>query len=1255
MASASQRLETIIAINAEVGNGFSQVGSTLTQMGALVDGISQQLIDFGRESIEVYRDYEKSMTDAEVALSTTYGQNSKELKAVMADLDLSATQWAASTKFHTNDVANAISEAAHAGWDYDKIINGIPAAMELASAGSLDLSEAVNYVVKATNAAGIEFKDTGEFIDLWTYAANSSASTISEFGEAMLRMGNTMRFAADPEELMTLIAVTANAGSVGSEAGTLIRNSILRLVAPTQKANEVMEELGATSEETAGLMEDQALQAANARLEAEGFSAYDENGNLKSVLDTYRDLYVALQDIAGGYGDIAKNEETLQILSAIFPTRTITEALTLLRGAEDSYGNLYEDMKNGAAKDYGEYAAERMLDTLDGRIEIFGSKLERLKQITGEALSEDLSNFLAGAGDIIDNIAELDDGKFNMLVKGGEALAAAGPGLLAAGSAFRLIGTIVGSKAAMIGTFAIAATTLATAMKEMSDLKFEDNFGTAELDQDALNEYMNSLLSGYENAYTEANAFRQEVDKSLSSYQQASSAFTSDLLTDLVTNATLSDADIAKFESLGEDMQNAVLTGLRNSTDASWSYWEVLVGDGDNDLTEDIYGALQYQYDQSIAEAEKIGQGLRDAMNSAFADGQISDEEYQNILSYVQSYNEAMAKAAQEATDRENQIYYQEMIHKSQTASEKEMEQFTKDIRDKTDSILADEQEQYESERAALIVDYNKAIEDGIEFRGGAATEERLNELLAELDAKFEARYLEISEQRDEAILDMWQSQTEQSGLSDAYNSTMELVDQVLSGNMEADAAVETLKNQYGANPNAGETDWGAAIGNPSTRNQLSEVFARMIDGIGGYDQLRKKILDYEDKGDYENANRLKNLWTAQALVDNFAEVGVEDASGLWKMIPFFGDDAIKSSAKGLDREQQAGRSDFENTVAYGEGDFSPEGIRNTINLLGNGSRSITEFLNSLEQAADGTVNLDELNADYWHMTEANRDQLGEFVSQLKDQFDFGQIIADAPEDTITARTYNGVSDFYAADQILYGDIDPEQYRIQVTPEIDESAMQELGPYPVEIVPHTEGEDSVSELQEQGVNVQVDGDTQQLEASIDGATGQTLIEYVDGDATDLSMSIYEQDGKTLIEHVTGNTTDLANAISRYNNQTITVNIQGRKMFAAGGRATEASVFGEAGPEWAIPEEHTARTADLLNAAREASGFTWPDLLARYGGFNANANNSPSALVYSPVINATNADGVEKVLQDDKERLDKWYREKKALDELEVYS
>lgn len=183
-----QTLSTLILINAKAGNGFAQVGNTLMTLGAMVSQISDKLIAFGEDSVKVYRNYEKSMTDAKVALSTIYGRNTRELETVMNKLDEAATEWAATTIFHTNDVGNAISEAAHAGWDFEEIMTGLPLAIKLAQAGNMDLSDSVDYVVKSTNAAGVSFADMGNFLDMWVMSANKSASTVSEFGDAMLQM-----------------------------------------------------------------------------------------------------------------------------------------------------------------------------------------------------------------------------------------------------------------------------------------------------------------------------------------------------------------------------------------------------------------------------------------------------------------------------------------------------------------------------------------------------------------------------------------------------------------------------------------------------------------------------------------------------------------------------------------------------------------------------------------------------------------------------------------------------------------------------------------------------------------------------------------------------------------------------------------------------------------------------------------------------------------------------------------------------------
>ena len=214
-------------------------------------------------------------------------------------------------------------------------------------------------------------------------------------------------------------------------------------------------------------------------------------------------------------------------------------------------------------------------------------------------------------------------------------------------------------------------------------------------------------------------------------------------------------------------------------------------------------------------------------------------------------------------------------------------------------------------------------------------------------------------------------------------------------------------------------------------------------------------------------------------------------------------------------------------------------------------------------------------------------------------------------------------------------------------------------------------------------------DTGELDAVIGEQSEHNLTAMVDGDTADLEASIDDQDERELTAYVNGNVSALVAAINSVDGMEISVGINARGLsglrggssgsgspgggsssspatfgpvyrgYADGGRATEASIFGEAGPEWAIPEEHSSRTADLLNLARQASGFTWGDLISRYGGLNGTAGGKGITLTYAPTIHASNADGVERVLAGDKERLMAMMRtmmeEAKMRDDAEVYA
>lgn len=304
-------LRADIIIGGKADGSFFQLGNQIQQFGREVNQVSRYLIDFGKESVDSYVSFEDAMLDAEVALRTAY-PSANELAKVMNKLYKEAYNWASQSRFTTEDVAMSISNAAHAGWDLEQILYGIPAAMKISQAGQMELSQGLELLVDISNAAGIGFQDLAQFVDVWAFAANSSSTDILEMGLAMQRMGATMGFAkGDMAGLTTMLAVFANNGIKGTEAGTLLRNTMIRLLAPTDKAAEAMEAMNISAEEMEAIYgSSEGLGQAVQYLKEAGFNAYDSKGNLKSFLNIFQELNAATNQMT--------EEKRNAVLSAIF-------------------------------------------------------------------------------------------------------------------------------------------------------------------------------------------------------------------------------------------------------------------------------------------------------------------------------------------------------------------------------------------------------------------------------------------------------------------------------------------------------------------------------------------------------------------------------------------------------------------------------------------------------------------------------------------------------------------------------------------------------------------------------------------------------------------------------------------------------------------------------------------------------------------------------------------------------------------------
>lgn len=1258
----AQSIRTNILINATT-SGFAAVGNTLTELGSILDGLSSRLIEFGKESVEVYKNYESSMADAEVAMSTTYGRNTKALNDVMKQLDSAAAQWASTTIFHTDDVANAIAQAAHAGWDLDQMMEGIPSAMKLAQAGSMDLAQAVDYIVKSTSALGMEFDDTEHFIDIWTYAANTSATNIEEVGEAMLRMGGTMRFTENNEELLTMLATLGDAGTTGEAAGTLLRNSMLRLIAPTKKAKEVMASLGVEGDEINAIMEDTDLAAANAELSLHGFSAYTDKGKLKPMLTTFKDLYKALVEINGGTEDLFDNDKVNSILSTIFPTRSITGAMALLNAAAENYGGLYDDMMNGAAEGYGDYAAQVMMDTLEGAEKIFLSKVEELQRTIGEGLSPDLKELFEALGKVVDRITSVDDGSFSTfsslvdlvqkfaegvvamddsalgkIVDGVKSLAFAGPLLLLAGGGFRLVGTFLHNPwlAAAAGITAVAVSTRAAfdEIEKFNREEYEAKFGEIELDPTVITNYVHEVSAAYSDSFNQLQQYNQRAQDAFEQYTGTTGEMKRILLENMLTDKELDPTEQQTIQgyadSIATEMDKAIkehyagymggLTNLFGGPDAAKN----------DSLWTQMMGVVTWNYGQDIAKAEQLSKELRDALTEAF-DGTLTAEEVAKIQGIFDQMNELMA-AQIEAEDAGDRARLMSQMQGMGADSVDEYTQIVSDARQEAYDNIEAEKAYWLSWTESY---YKKAIEEGLI---NPKTNEKysttdMENALAKITSDYESKRDKATGDYNQLLTDMFTWVASEFGLTDEY------------------ADLQLAARAYAANKGIySESIWGSHA-DTLNNGPLANFIETMTNAYGGFDQVKAEYNRLMGAGLEDQAEIYGFLLNAHDLFMNEAQrqnlnpdlkkaggdaaltYGSESGlytdtnSALFGIAQKYGLGNIAGLSEYLDRN--AGTLAFGNTALYGEitqalthGGVMPqeatlEATRDAIRQYvfaesGRNEQDYKPYESGVSVAGQGLA-----------------DATGENASLLRENaLSLGEILSAAAEGIGQAA-----GAFVAGAPAIWDSLGGmEVYAAEVGPSVTEAIEQEQPEVTVDAITDP-AEEQIGTLDDEELVIPTTTDIGPAEQNLAWLRLQA--------SNPIHIPV-------VVDSVPGAPITSGN---------VAPNLYASGMFhaAEGGRATVASIFGEAGPEWAIPEQHTDRTAELLNAARAASGFTWTDLISRFGGLGANANNKSTTLVYSPTINAGNAQGIEQALIADKARLERWWEDRQTREAVEVYA
>ena len=321
-------------------------------------------------AIKVGSNFESSMSQVAATMGITtadIANGSKEFEI----LAQAAKDAGATTAFSASQASEALNYLALAGYDA-QTAGRASAVLNLAAAGSMDLAYASDLATDAMAALGIEASNENltRFGDEMAKTASKANTSVAQLGEAILTVGGTAKsLAGGTTELNAALGVLANRGIKGSEGGTALRNVILSLSAPTDKAADAMASLG--------------------------LEVYDAAGNMRPLNEVFKDLNAAMDGMSEG--------EKTHALNEIFNKVDLKSAQALLAGCGDEFDNLAEAIANsgGAMQDM----ADTQLDNLKGDLTILQSGLEGLGIAAYEGMQGPLREAVQLATDMAGDIS----------------------------------------------------------------------------------------------------------------------------------------------------------------------------------------------------------------------------------------------------------------------------------------------------------------------------------------------------------------------------------------------------------------------------------------------------------------------------------------------------------------------------------------------------------------------------------------------------------------------------------------------------------------------------------------------------------------------------------------------------------------------------------------------------------------------------------------------------------------------------------
>jgi TP901 family phage tail tape measure protein len=358
MADSRQSMKQTGMSAKQVGKDLSVIQTASLGMGAAIAGAIGA-------SVGVAANFEAAMSKLG-AISNASADDLAKLESV-------AREMGASTQYSATEAANALTYLAMAGFKVEDQIAALPAVLNAAAAGGIDLASASDLVSNVMTGFGISSQETGKAVDVMVKTMNTANTNLPQLAGAMKYVGPVAKsLGISFEDTASGIASMSNAGIQGESAGVALRAALLSLANPTGQTKDAMEELG--------------------------IKVTDANGAMKPLPEL-------VGHIAGKLDGMSQAQKTATV-AQLTGTEAASGFLSLISDGEQKLADYSKELSNSAGT--ADKVAKTMNDNLIGAFKEFQSAAEEAGIKIGKEFLPIFTEIVKEGSDMVRTLTSVD-------------------------------------------------------------------------------------------------------------------------------------------------------------------------------------------------------------------------------------------------------------------------------------------------------------------------------------------------------------------------------------------------------------------------------------------------------------------------------------------------------------------------------------------------------------------------------------------------------------------------------------------------------------------------------------------------------------------------------------------------------------------------------------------------------------------------------------------------------------------------------